>query len=133
MYAMTGMAAGRRSNAYRYFMKTALFDLENIHENTALGIHAAAVGGTWQTVVYGFGGLSIKSDRLVLKPWLPKKWENLSFRVQWKERMVAVTVYHDKIKILISSEREQSILLNLYKKAYTLVTNQSYDLPYCTS
>ena len=133
MYAMTGLAAGRRSNAYRYFMKTALFDLENIHENTALGIHAAAVGGTWQTVVYGFGGLSIKSDRLVLKPWLPKKWENLSFRVQWKERMVAVTVYHDKIKILISSEREQSILLNLYKKAYTLVTNQSYDLPYCAS
>jgi len=133
MHAMTGLAAGRRSNAYRYFMKTALFDLENMHENTALGIHAAAVGGTWQTVVYGFGGFSIKSDRLVLKPWLPKKWESLLFRVQWKDRMVAVTVYHDKIRILISSEREQSILLNLYKKAYTLVTNQSYELPYCAS
>jgi kojibiose phosphorylase len=133
MHAMMGLAAGRRSKAYSYFMKTALFDLENLHENTAFGIHAAAAGGTWQTAVYGFGGFSIKSDRLVLKPWLPKKWESLSFRVQWKERMVDVTVYHDKIAILISSEQEQSLPLSLYKNTYTLITNQRYELPYCAS
>ncbi|NTW56573.1 MAG: glycoside hydrolase family 65 protein [Chlorobiaceae bacterium] len=132
MHAMMGLAAGRRAKAYNYFMKTALFDLENIHENTALGIHAAAVGGTWQTVVYGFGGFSIKSDRLVLKPWLPKKWESLSFRVHWKERMVNVTIYHDRISILISSDVDLNIPLSLYRKTYLLAANKEHVLPYCT-
>jgi kojibiose phosphorylase len=131
MHAMMGLAVGRRSKAYSYFMKTALLDLENIHENTALGIHAAAVGGTWQTVVYGFGGFSIKSDRLVLKPWLPKKWENLSFRVHWKKRTVDVTIYHDRISILVTSDSEHSFPLSLYRKTYTLVSNKRYELPYC--
>ncbi|NTV98579.1 MAG: glycoside hydrolase family 65 protein [Chlorobiaceae bacterium] len=133
MHAMMGLAAGRRTKAYSYFMKTALCDMENLHDNTALGIHSAAVGGTWQTAVSGFGGFSIKSDRLVLKPWLPKKWESLSFKVQWKERLVDVTVYHDRISILITSERENSFPLSLYRKTYTLTTNTRQDLPYCVS
>ncbi|NTU97615.1 MAG: glycoside hydrolase family 65 protein, partial [Chlorobiaceae bacterium] len=131
MHAMMGLTVGRRSKAYNYFMKTALFDLENLHENTAFGIHAAAVGGTWQTAVYGFGGFSIKSDRLVLKPWLPKKWESLSFRVQWKKRTVEVTVYHETIRILISADKEETLPLNLYKKIFSLTTNQQYEFPYC--
>jgi kojibiose phosphorylase len=133
IHAMMGLATGRRSRAYSYFMKTALFDLENLHENTALGIHAAAVGGTWQTVIYGFGGFSIKSDRLVLKPWLPKKWENLSFIVRWGTRSVEITVYHDEVAVLIRSEEETSHPLSLYQKTYKIKTNQKRILPYCSS
>jgi kojibiose phosphorylase len=133
IHAMMGLATGRRARAYNYFMKTALFDLENLHENTALGIHAAAVGGTWQTVIYGFGGFSIKSDRLVLKPWLPKKWESLTFTVRWGVRTVEITVYHDKVAVLIRSEEEMSHPLSLYRKTYKIKTNQQRVLPYCSS
>ena len=133
IHAMMGLASGRRSRAYHYFMKTALFDLENLHKNSALGIHAAAVGGTWQTVIYGFGGFSIKSDRLVLKPWLPKKWESLSFCVRWQERSVEITVYHDRVCILIHADEEISLPLNLYRKTYKIATNKRYELPYCVS
>ncbi|TLU84259.1 MAG: glycoside hydrolase family 65 protein [Chlorobium sp.] len=133
MHAMMGLSAGRRSKAYNYFMKTAMFDLENLHENTAFGIHAAAVGGTWQTVVYGFGGFSIKSDRLVLRPWLPKKWESLSFRVRWKERTVDITVYHDRVSVLITAGEEQLLPLSLYRKTYAVATNRKHELQYCVS
>ena len=133
IHAMIGLSAGRRTRAYKYFMKTALFDLENLHENTALGIHAAAVGGTWQTVIYGFGGFSIKSDRIVLKPWLPKKWDSLSFSVQWRARTVEVLVCHDRVSVLIRSEEELSLPLSLYQKTYKILTNQRYELPYCAS
>jgi kojibiose phosphorylase len=133
VHAMMGLASGRRSRVYNYFMKTALFDLENLHKNSALGIHAAAVGGTWQTVIYGFGGFSIKSDRLVLKPWLPKKWESLSFCVRWQVRSVEITVYHDRVFILIHSDEEISLPLNLYRKTYKIATNKRYELPYCVS
>jgi kojibiose phosphorylase len=130
---MMGLSAGRRTRAYNYFMKTALFDLENLHENTELGIHAAATGGTWQTVVYGFGGFSIKSDRMVLKPWLPKKWESLSFCVRWRSRTIEITVYHDTVSVLVHSDVEATLPLSLYSKTYKIVTNERRVLPYCTS
>jgi kojibiose phosphorylase len=133
IHAMMGLSTGRRSRAYNYFMKTALFDLENLHKNSALGIHAAAVGGTWQTVIYGFGGFSIKSDRLVLKPWLPKKWESLSFSVRWAARTVYVTVFHDRVSVLIQAEDELTLPLSLYRKTWKITTNKRYELPYCTS
>lgn len=133
IHAMMGLSAGRRSRAYSYFMKTALFDLENQHENSALGIHAAAVGGTWQAAVYGFGGFSIKSDRLVLRPWLPKKWESLSFCVRWGPRTVEITVYHDSVSVLIRSEEELFLPLSLYRITYKIMTNQRRELPYCIS
>ena len=133
VHAMMGLSAGRRTRAYNYFMKTALFDLENLHKNTALGIHAAAVGGTWQTAIYGFGGFSIKSDRLVLKPWLPKKWESLSFCVRWGTKIVYVTVYHERVSVLIQSEEELVLPLSLYGKTHKIATNKRHELPYCAS
>ncbi len=133
IHAIMGLSAGRRTRAYNYFMKTALFDLQNLHGNTDLGIHAAATGGTWQTVVYGFGGFSIKSDRLVLKPWLPKKWECLSFSVRWRSRTVEITVCHETVSILINSDEETTLPLTLYGKTYKIMTNQKMVLPYCAS
>ena len=129
IHAMVGIASSRRSMAYNYFMKTALFDLENLHGNTALGIHAAAVGGTWQTVIHGFAGFSIKSERLVLKPWLPIEWQSLSFSVRWKTRIVEVTIYQEYASVLIRSDEQISLPLSLYGKTYKLMTNRRYDLP----
>ncbi len=133
IHAMMGLTTGRRTRAYSYFMKTALFDLENLHENSALGIHAAAVGGTWQTAIYGFGGFSIKSDRLVLKPWLPKKWESLSFTVRWGGRAVEITVYHESVEVMIRSAEESPVPLSLYRKTYKIEVNRLTVLPYCSS
>lgn len=133
IHAMTGLRAGKRSHAYHYFMKTALFDLENLHKNTDLGIHAAAVGGTWQTVIYGFGGFSLKSDRLVLRPWLPKKWKSLSFRVRWRKRLVEVAVFHDRVHLLIRDPEEAVVPVSLYRKNYKVKTNVGRELPYCPS
>ncbi|TCD48455.1 glycosyl hydrolase family 65 protein [Chlorobium sp. N1] len=130
IHAMIGIAAGRRQRAYSYFMKTALFDLENLHRNTDLGIHAAAVGGAWQTAVYGFGGFSLKSDRLVLKPWLPKKWESLSFSVRWRDRLVEVDVYHDRVSVLVHSDEDVEVPLSLYCRTCRITTNVRAELPY---
>ncbi|MBM3161903.1 MAG: glycoside hydrolase family 65 protein [Chlorobi bacterium] len=132
-HAMMGLDVGKRSKAYHYFMKTAQFDLENLHGNTHMGIHAAAVGGSWQTVVYGFGGFSIKSDRLVLKPWLPKKWKRLSFSVRWQDRKVDLAILHDRISICINAPEEEEVPVSLYRKTYKLRSNREEVLRYCTS
>jgi kojibiose phosphorylase len=132
-HAMMGLAVSNRVRAYRYFMKTALFDLENLHKNTDLGIHAAAVGGTWQTAIHGFGGLTIKSDRIVLRPWLPKKWDRLSFTVKWRERDIHLDITHNKVAIRISADEKLVLPCNLYKKTYKIKTNEKRVLPYSAS
>jgi kojibiose phosphorylase len=132
-HAMMGLAVANRTHAYRYFMKTALFDLDNLHKNTDLGIHAAAVGGTWQTVIHGFGGLTIKSDRIVLRPWLPKKWERLSFGVNWRDRHIHLDITHRDVSILISAAEDLVLPCNLYKKTYKIRTNEQRVLDYCPS
>ena len=129
-HAMMGLAVGKRSKAYHYFMKTALFDLENLHGNTRMGIHAAAVGGAWQTSVYGFGGFSIKSDRLILKPWLPKKWSRLTFSVRWRDRTIQLSIGHGSLSILIRAPYDAGIPVSLYRKTYKIRTNRKRVLHY---
>ena len=130
-HAMMGLAVAERVNAYRYFMKTALFDPKNLHKNTDLGIHAAAVGGTWQTVIHGFAGLTLKSDRIVLNPWLPRKWERLAFRVKWRDRDVHLEITHREVSIRIDAEVELALPCTLNGKTTKLRTNEPYRLSYC--
>jgi len=130
-YAMMGLTVAERVNAYRYFMKTALFDLKDLHKNTDLGIHAAAVGGSWQTVIHGFAGLTLKSDRIVLNPWLPKKWERLAFRVKWRDRDVHLEITHRDVSIRIDAETELALPCTLYGETSKLRTNEPYRLSYC--
>jgi len=132
-HAMMGLTVAERVNAYRYFMKTALFDLKNLHKNTDLGIHAAAVGGSWQTVVQGFAGLTLKSDRIVLNPWLPKKWDRLAFRVRWRERTVHLEITHKEVSVTIEADTDIALPCTLYGKTRKLKANRTYRLGYCTT
>ena len=129
-HAMIGLAVGNRQHAYRYFMKTAQVDLENLHGNTELGIHAAAVGGTWQTVVRGFGGLTLKSDRIVLKPWLPKRWRRLLFGVHWRDRIIRLEIYHDRVLVFIEGLEEMPVPCTFWGKCFTISTNEQYMFNY---
>lgn len=130
-HAMMGLAVAHRVNAYRYFMKTAHFDLMNLHKNTELGIHAAAVGGTWQTAIQGFAGLTLKSDRIVLNPWLPKKWESLSFRVHWRERDIHLKISHHDILVRIDAALDMELPCTVYGRTVKLLTNEDHRLEYC--
>jgi len=51
---MMASEIGEKEKAYRYFMDTALMDLTDQQGNTKDGIHAANMGGTWMSMVYGF-------------------------------------------------------------------------------
>ncbi|MGB8984890.1 MAG: glycoside hydrolase family 65 protein, partial [Anaerolineales bacterium] len=58
---MTIMACdvGKPDDAYEHFIRAVRADLRDVRGNAGDGIHAASAGGTWQAVVFGFGGLRI--------------------------------------------------------------------------
>jgi len=68
-----------------------------------------------------------------MNPWLPKKWESLSFTVRWKARFVDINIFHDRISILIRSEDAVEIPLSLYRKTYKIKSNEVQVLHYCSS
>lgn len=75
---------GETELAYRYFMKTARMDLDNVNGNVHHGVHAAAMAGTWLSMVYGFAGMRDYDGILDFQPNMPDHWNGFSFRVLWK-------------------------------------------------
>jgi len=107
MYSIMGLKVGDNHNAYKYFMKTLLVDLEDNQGNTNNGFHAASAGGAWQCVVNGFGGMTLESDKLLnFSPWLPDNWRSVSFKVSYKGHRLDITIEKDKIKITSPAEIE---------------------------
>ena len=81
-HAILAMRIGRDRQAYNYFLKAAGLDLDNLKNATSDGLHAAALGGTWQTVFHGFLGARLhQNGYLSLNPSLPSAWKSLSLQI----------------------------------------------------
>lgn len=89
--------------AYTFFEGAARTDLGPVMTTSDAGIHAASMGGIWQCVVYGFGGVRIVGDRLRLEPHLPKGWQELRFPLCWKGQTFRATVRKDSVKLVTES------------------------------
>jgi trehalose/maltose hydrolase-like predicted phosphorylase len=93
--AMHGLAAARlgySEKALDYFRQTAAIDLADTHAAIAGGVHIAALGGIWQTAVFGFAGLSLRSDGVAIDPQLPAGWRTLGFGFQWRGRRLKIRI-----------------------------------------
>ncbi|EIW00796.1 glycoside hydrolase family 65 protein [Thermoanaerobacter siderophilus] len=100
MYAIMGLKVGDHKNAYQSFMRSANVDLVDNQGNTKEGLHAASAGGTWQVAVFGFGGMEIdKEEILNINPWLPEKWDKLSYKVFWKGNLIEVIVTKEDVSV----------------------------------
>ena len=72
---------GYASLALEYFHHALDVDLENLHSNTADGVHVASTGGVWAALVHGFAGLRDDDGTWRFSPRLPAGWESLTFHL----------------------------------------------------
>jgi alpha,alpha-trehalose phosphorylase len=79
--SVTAANFGDTELAYHYFMKTARMDLDDINKNVKHGLHLAAMGGTWVSLIYGFAGLQDSDGRIRFFPRLPSEWQRFCFRL----------------------------------------------------
>ncbi len=78
--AIMACDVGRPEDAYEHFIRAVRADLRDVRGNAGDGVHAASAGGTWQAVVFGFGGLRITAEGWNIQPRLPKHWKRLAFK-----------------------------------------------------
>jgi trehalose/maltose hydrolase-like predicted phosphorylase len=91
MHALVAARLGDGETALRYLREAAALDLDP-DPSSAGGVRIAGLGGLWQAVVLGFGGLELAGDQLEIKPRLPPQLRSLSFRACWRGRSVAIRI-----------------------------------------
>ncbi|MFN8530848.1 MAG: beta-phosphoglucomutase [Anaerolineae bacterium] len=85
MHAWVAARLGLSETAYDLLHHAAHIDLHDNKGNVRDGMHAAACGGVWQALVFGFCGLHIdaKGD-LAFDPKFPDHWQTLHFKVYYR-------------------------------------------------
>lgn len=91
---------GMMEEAYTMFREAAFTDLGPEMTSSNAGIHSANMGGVWQDVVMGFGGVRIRNGRLRLQPHLPKEWEQLTYSIYWRGNKLVVIAGQDCVEIM---------------------------------
>ncbi len=112
--------------AYHLFNVTLRADISDLYGNTHEGIHAASLGGTWQAVIFGFAGISIKKDKLQVNPRMPKTWSKIIFSFCWQSCIFKFEVNNNIVQVSISSAERKEIRLAVFKKIHLLKMNKMY-------
>lgn len=103
IHSIMGIEVGDISSARHYFERSAFVDLINNQGNTQDGMHIASAGGTWQSLVCGFGGFRVKLGKMTFKPWLPEQWSGIQFSLKWQGNDMSVTILPDECRFLLSA------------------------------
>ena len=90
--AIMACDVGKPDDAYEHFIRAVRADLRDVRGNAGDGIHAASAGGTWQSVIFGFGGLRVTPEGWRTNPRLPKHWKRLAFKFFHRGKMESVDI-----------------------------------------
>lgn len=93
IHALLAFRLGLEKVGWRYFERSLCFDLSDELGNTGReGIHMAALGASWQALVYGALGLWSDGGQLRLSPRLPPEIRGASLCVYHRGRRLRLTI-----------------------------------------
>lgn len=120
MHAIMAISTRNVSKALRYFKNTAYVDLHDLKKSTATGVHIAAAGGTWQSIVCGYGGMRVRNRRLTFGPWLPQNWKEIKFKLKWHGDDLQVNIRHDEAEFYWDTKAIDTMTIEVTNKLLVL-------------
>jgi maltose phosphorylase len=99
VHAILASRLGRTEKAYEMYLRTSRLDLDDYNHEVDEGLHITSMGGTWMSVVHGFGGLRITDGLLSFDPVLPPGWKTLSFKILYRGRTLNVHIGNTETSI----------------------------------
>ena len=90
-----------------------------------MGIHSAAMGGIWQSVVLGFGGVRLVGGKLQISPCLPEGWSRLEFPLVFRGTPLRVAA--ERNRVVVENRGTVSVTLRLCGKELELAAGSRYE------
>lgn len=96
VHAAIAARLGRTEDALHYWKLSLWLDLSDAMQNSMLGVHPAAMGGTWQALVFGYLGVRFTDEGPQPDPRaagrLPRGWGRVELALAWRGKTHAVKV-----------------------------------------
>jgi len=101
----------RMDQAYTFYLRTSRLDLDDYNKEVEEGLHITSMAGTWMSIVEGFGGMRIKNDMLSFDPKIPEQWEAYSFKINFRNQILMVSVSQNDVNFKLEGDHELKIIL----------------------
>ena len=62
-------------------------------------------------IVKGFGGMRVRNEKLCLDPLIPEQWENYSFSVKFRGRLLIINVTKNEVLIKNISDKSVPVII----------------------
>ncbi|OIV42799.1 glycoside hydrolase family 65 protein [Flavobacterium johnsoniae] len=98
--------------AYTFYLRTSRLDLDDYNKEVEEGCHITSMAGTWMSIVEGFGGMRVKNDQLHFSPKIPKEWKGYSFKINFRNQILKVTVNHNETTFTVDGDQDLTIVVN---------------------
>lgn len=118
IHAILAAELGMEEKALEMYERTARLDLDNYNNDTEDGLHITSMTGSWLAIVQGFAQMKTAHETLSFAPFLPSKWDSYAFHINYRGRLLAVTV--EKETVTLKLVAGDTINVTLYDKNYEL-------------
>ena len=98
--------------AYTFYLRTSRLDLDDYNKEVEEGCHITSMAGTWMSIVEGFGGLRVKNDSLHFSPKIPKEWNGYSFKINFRNQILKVSINHNDTQFTLEGTKELNVFVN---------------------
>jgi maltose phosphorylase len=92
---------GEAGKAYELYLRTSRLDLDDYNKEVDEGLHITSMGGTWMSVVLGFGGMRVSDGILKFSPSLPSNWKRLVFHINFRGRTLRVGMKRETTEVVL--------------------------------
>ena len=64
------------------------------------------------SIVEGFGGMRVKNDTLHFEPRIPKEWQDYSFKINFRNQILHISVTAKETKFSLEGTKELTVFVN---------------------
>lgn len=112
VHSIQAATLGRMEQAYTFYLRTSRLDLDDYNKEVEEGLHITSMAGTWMSIVEGFGGMRVKNETLHFEPRIPKDWNAYSFKINFRNQILKVSVHQNETKFVLEGETAISVFVN---------------------
>lgn len=100
VHALLAFELGHMDSAWQYFEKSLLMDLSDVmNHHGREGLHVAAMGASWQAIVYGMLGLCSQDGEMQFSPHLPENVKHVSLCLYHRGQRYRVEADHQGVTV----------------------------------